>query len=72
MDKKVVLIVMDGIGQNTSEYGNAVKAARTPTLDMLMDNYPNTFIKAHGTAVGLPSDEDLSLIHIYIRRYNNP
>ncbi|PWM45878.1 MAG: 2,3-bisphosphoglycerate-independent phosphoglycerate mutase [Clostridiales bacterium] len=59
MDKKVVLIVMDGIGQNTSEYGNAVKAARTPTLDMLMDNYPNTFIKAHGTAVGLPSDEDM-------------
>lgn len=59
MDKKVVLIVMDGIGQNLSEYGNAVKAAKTPALDFLTKTYPYTFIKAHGTAVGLPSDDDM-------------
>ena len=50
---------MDGIGQNLSEYGNAVKAAKTPALDFLTKTYPYTFIKAHGTAVGLPSDDDM-------------
>jgi 2,3-bisphosphoglycerate-independent phosphoglycerate mutase len=60
MEKRpVVLIVMDGIGINEDEFGNAVKAANKPTLDMLMDNFPNTVIKAHGTAVGLPSDDDM-------------
>lgn len=60
MEKRpVVLVVMDGIGINEDEYGNAVMAANTPTLDMLMSNYPNTAIKAHGTAVGLPSDDDM-------------
>ncbi len=59
-DKRpVVLIVMDGIGINNNEYGNAVKAAYTPTLDRLIQSCPNTAIKAHGTAVGLPSDMDM-------------
>jgi len=57
--RPVVLVVMDGVGLNESEYGNAVKAAYTPTLDRLMRTCPNTAIKAHGTAVGLPSDEDM-------------
>lgn len=60
MDRRpVVLIVMDGIGINPDEYGNAVKAAYTPVLDRLFKTCPNTGIKAHGTAVGLPSDEDM-------------
>ncbi|KUO76952.1 MAG: 2,3-bisphosphoglycerate-independent phosphoglycerate mutase [Clostridia bacterium BRH_c25] len=60
MNKRpVVLVVMDGIGINEAEYGNAVKAANTPTLDMLMDHSPYALIKAHGIAVGLPSDEDM-------------
>jgi len=57
--KPVVLIVMDGVGENPSEYGNAVKLATTPTLDALKANCPYTQIKAHGEAVGLPSDEDM-------------
>jgi len=57
--RPVVLIVMDGVGLNASEYGNAVKAAYTPTLDVLFQTCPNIAIKAHGTAVGLPSDEDM-------------
>src|SRR5690606_20156858 len=36
-----------------------VSMANTPTLDMLLRNYPNIYIKAHGTAVGLPSDDDM-------------
>jgi len=50
---------MDGIGLCGNETGNAVRAANTPTLDRLFAEYPNTALKAHGTAVGLPSDEDM-------------
>lgn len=38
MQKPVVLVVMDGIGINDNEFGNAIKKAYTPTLDMLMSN----------------------------------
>lgn len=59
-DKRpVILIVMDGIGISNSEYGNAVKAAYTPTIDRLIQSCPNIGIKAHGTAVGLPTDDDM-------------
>ena len=59
MNKKVVLVVMDGVGISDKEYGNAVAAAYKPTLDSLMASYPWTKIKAHGTAVGLPTDDDM-------------
>ncbi len=60
MNKKpVVLVVMDGVGISSNELGNAVVNAYTPELDNLMNNYPCAAIKAHGTAVGLPSDEDM-------------
>lgn len=57
--RPVVLVVMDGVGVNPSKFGNAVANAYTPTLDELYDNCPNTEIKAHGLAVGLPSDDDM-------------
>lgn len=57
--RPVVLVVMDGVGLSSNEKGNAVKNAYTPTLDMLMSEYPNIAIKAHGVAVGLPSDGDM-------------
>ena len=59
MNKTVVLVVMDGIGKGCGGCGDAVSMAITPTLDMLLRNYPNIYIKAHGTAVGLPSDDDM-------------
>ena len=55
----VVTIVMDGIGLTAPTEGNAVHQAYTPTLDMLMAKYPCLQLKAHGTAVGLPSDDDM-------------
>ena len=58
-NKPVVLVVMDGIGERDSDFGNAVKNANTPTLDYLKENSAFTTIKAHGTAVGLPSDDDM-------------
>jgi len=55
----LVCIVMDGIGIGKENTGNAVRLANTPTLDYLTDNYPARKLKAHGTAVGLPGDDDM-------------
>ena len=55
----VTVIVMDGVGIAAPTEGNAVHAARTPVLDRLMRDYPCIPLKAHGTAVGLPSDDDM-------------
>jgi 2,3-bisphosphoglycerate-independent phosphoglycerate mutase len=55
----LVFVVMDGIGLNSRTAGNAVAAAHTPTLDRLMKNCPTLSLKAHGKAVGLPSDNDM-------------
>lgn len=58
-NKPVVLVVMDGVGCTTKDNGNAVMHAYKPHLDLLLKEYPNICIKAHGTAVGLPSDDDM-------------
>lgn len=58
-DGPVVLIIMDGVGINEIEAGNAVRQAKKPVLDSCMANYPWQKLKAHGTAVGLPSDGDM-------------
>ena len=55
----VLTIVMDGVGIAPATEGNAVYNAYTPTLDMIMKNYPCVKLKAHGTAVGLPTDDDM-------------
>ena len=55
----VLTIVMDGVGLAPNTVSNAVATAYTPTLDMLMEKYPMVSLKAHGTAVGLPSDDDM-------------
>ncbi len=55
----VLTIVMDGVGLAPDTISNAVAGAYTPTLDMLMAKYPCVSLKAHGTAVGLPSDDDM-------------
>ena len=55
----LLTIVMDGVGIAPDNGANAVAAAHTPTLDRLMKSYPTVAIKAHGTAVGLPSDDDM-------------
>ena len=55
----VVTIVMDGVALSDNECGNAFKMANTPTLDRIMKDFPCLKLKAHGTAVGLPSDDDM-------------
>ena len=59
MEKPIVLVIMDGVGKGDGGSGDAVVVANTPTLDSLLATCPHTYLKAHGTAVGLPSDEDM-------------
>ena len=59
MEKPIVLVIMDGVGKGDGGSGDAVVVAKTPTLDNLLAKCPHTYLKAHGTAVGLPSDEDM-------------
>ena len=55
----VLLVVMDGVGIGKADEGDAVHLARTPTLDRVWAGHPTTRLRAHGTAVGLPSDKDM-------------
>ncbi|MFC1599767.1 2,3-bisphosphoglycerate-independent phosphoglycerate mutase [Patescibacteria group bacterium] len=54
MDKKVLLIILDGYGEGKKYKGNAVTNAKTPFIDKLRRTYPKTLLGAHGPAVGLP------------------
>ena len=57
--KPVVLVIMDGVGKGDGGPGDAVKLANTPNLDRLFATCPHNWLKAHGTAVGLPTDDDM-------------
>lgn len=56
-DKQYLLMIMDGVGINDEEKGNAFKQANTPNLDRLFVKYPNTHIQTSGMAVGLPEGQ---------------
>ena len=55
----VVLVIMDGVGIGKYKEGDAVLDSNTPFLHKMMATLPMTTLKAHGTAVGLPSDADM-------------
>jgi 2,3-bisphosphoglycerate-independent phosphoglycerate mutase len=55
----LLLIIMDGIGIGPCNDTNAVFLANTPNLANLVGSSLYTTLQAHGTAVGLPSDEDM-------------
>ena len=57
MKKPLALIILDGFGNNPSEYGNAITAANTPNVDKLFATCPNTLIGASGMDVGLPDGQ---------------
>ncbi|MCL4169011.1 UNVERIFIED_CONTAM: hypothetical protein GTU68_005323, partial [Idotea baltica] len=55
----VVILVADGVGVAPAGPSNAVSEANTPTLDWLEQQPLYMQLAAHGTAVGLPSDDDM-------------
>ncbi len=55
----IVVVVMDGYGLPKNDVGSAIAAARKPVLDRLFAHSPHIRLRAHGTAVGMPSDDDM-------------
>ena len=52
--KPVMLMILDGWGISPAGPGNAVSLARTPNLDKLLSDFPQTRLQTSGKAVGLP------------------
>lgn len=57
MTKKVLLVILDGVGYSEQINGNAVYLANMPNYDRLMSIYPHELIKTSGKDVGLPGDQ---------------
>lgn len=54
-----LLIILDGVGIGKRDASDGVFMAKTPCLDRLMKSPLYTTLKAHGKAVGMPSDSDM-------------
>jgi len=52
--RRVLLLMLDGWGENNSTEGNLIARAHTPSMDRLKKTYPHTLLAASGEAVGLP------------------
>jgi 2,3-bisphosphoglycerate-independent phosphoglycerate mutase len=57
MNKKVLLMILDGWGIAKNKKVSAVDKARTPFIDSLYEKYPNSKLEASGLAVGLPEGQ---------------
>ncbi|KAJ3669107.1 hypothetical protein LUZ60_011057 [Juncus effusus] len=59
--KTIAVVVLDGWGEANPDEYNCIHVAETPTMDSLKQGAPEKWklVKAHGTAVGLPSDDDM-------------
>nr|ACG36195.1 2,3-bisphosphoglycerate-independent phosphoglycerate mutase [Zea mays] len=59
--KPVAVVVLDGWGEANPDQYNCIHVAQTPVMDSLKNGAPEKWrlVKAHGTAVGLPSDDDM-------------
>lgn len=57
MQKKVILVITDGIGYNPSDKFNAFAVAKKPNFEWLFKNSANSLLKTSGKAVGLPDGQ---------------
>src|SRR6187402_2944343 len=57
MNKKVILMILDGWGIGTNPKVSAIAAAKTDFIDSLYTTYPNSKLEASGLAVGLPEGQ---------------
>ncbi len=51
--KKILTLIVDGFGHCENEEGNAVKKAKMPNYDQLLEEYPHSLLEASGTSVGM-------------------
>ncbi len=56
-NKKVALLILDGLGYGNEDDSNAVLAAKIPFLNKILADYPNSKLEASGEAVGLPKGQ---------------
>lgn len=56
-NKKVILVVIDGLGLRKEKIGNAFELAKTPFFDKMFKEFPWSFIQASGKFVGLPEGQ---------------
>ena len=54
INEKVALLILDGWGHGDKTISNAIRNARTPFIDSLYKNYPNSELLTDGEHVGLP------------------
>jgi 2,3-bisphosphoglycerate-independent phosphoglycerate mutase len=57
MNKKVLLMILDGWGIATKISASAIDAAKTPYIHSLYKKYPHSKLQASGLAVGLPDGQ---------------
>ncbi|MCF4102396.1 2,3-bisphosphoglycerate-independent phosphoglycerate mutase [Gillisia sp. M10.2A] len=57
MNKKVILMILDGWGITLDENISAVAKAKTPYFDSLIHTYPHAQLLTHGMNVGLPEGQ---------------
>jgi len=57
MNKKVILMILDGWGKSKDPNISAIDQAKTPFIDSLYENYPNANLKTDGISVGLPEGQ---------------
>jgi len=57
MDKKVLLMILDGWGLGSNPEVSAIAKANTPFIDSLFEKYPHSKLEASGLAVGLPEGQ---------------
>ena len=57
MNRKVLLMILDGWGEGRHDYSNAIFTQGTPVIDGLRAKYPYGHLKACGEWVGLPDGQ---------------
>ena len=57
MEKKAILLILDGWGYGNHDESDAISQANTPFFDSLIHKYPNSKLQASGEAVGLPAGQ---------------
>lgn len=57
MNKKVILLILDGWGKGKKYDGNAIELSRKPNFDRLIQAYPSCELKTSGEDVGLPAGQ---------------
>lgn len=57
MNKKVILMILDGWGMSPDPKVSAIDNANTPFIDSLYNNYPHASLRTDGLHVGLPEGQ---------------